>query len=75
MTEKPTCEGCNKPLGMLEAMRWNVCMDCTRARARAVANHSRCTCGNKARPTEVMRSGSRTWISCHRCLGSIRQLT
>lgn len=69
------CEGCGKGLGVVEASRWSVCLDCTKARHRTVYNGGRCTCRKKAVPTEVNRVGSRSWISCFRCLGQIRQLS
>ncbi len=68
------CTGCEKELNPVEALRWDVCLDCTKARHRAVVAGG-CKCGRKARPTEVLRTGSRTWISCHRCLGQIKQLS
>ena len=68
------CEGCGKELGAVEALSWDVCLDCTKARHRAVVGRG-CKCGRKARPTEVLRTGSRSWISCFRCLGQIRQLS
>ena len=69
-----TCEGCNKLLGPVEAYRWAVCLECTKARHRAVVAH-KCVCGNKRRPSDVHRIGSRTWTGCFRCLGQIRQLS
>jgi len=52
---------------------WSVCMDCTRARARCVANHHRCTCGRKGR-ARIIRTSFRSWVACERCLGTVRQL-
>jgi hypothetical protein len=74
------CQGCQKELGAVEALSWGVCLDCTKARHRAVVNGGRCKCGNKAvRSDDVMgepnRVGSRTWVSCFRCLGTICQLS
>jgi hypothetical protein len=67
------CEGCSKPLGVFDASGgWNVCMDCTKARHRAVVN-GKCTCGKKAVPRKT-GNGIRKWIGCDRCLGSIKQL-
>ena len=68
------CEGCGKGLGVIEALQWNVCMECTKARARSAFGKG-CKCGRKRRPTEVRFTGSRTWIDCHRCLGQIKQLS
>ncbi len=44
------------------------------ARHKAVKTH-KCRCGKKKDPTDVKRIGSRTWISCFRCLGQIEQLS
>ena len=49
-------------------------MEVVRARHRAVVDR-RCRCGAKKDPTAVKRIGSRSWISCHRCLGQIKQLS
>lgn len=71
------CEGCGKELGVLEALYWAVCMDCTKARHRAFCKGGRCTCGRKRREREVANGTSkyaRRWIACDRCLGSVRQL-
>ena len=78
MTETATvnrpCEGCGVQMMPYEFSRWAVCMGCTKARHRAVVAR-KCCCGNKRRPTEVKSIGSRSWISCHRCLGQIKQLS
>jgi hypothetical protein len=68
------CEGCGTELGVLEALRWSVCMACTKARQRTVTrNHGRCTCGRKRRPWKTGTS-IRSWVACLRCLGVIEQL-
>lgn len=64
------CEGCGAQLGAIEALRWSVCMDCTRARAATVGRHGRCACGRKARPRPAS-NGVRSWSACERCLGAI----
>ena len=64
------CEGC----GRLVHSWLNPCMDCIKARHRGAVTH-RCSCGKLRRETEVKRVGSRTWISCHRCLATVRQLS
>lgn len=63
------CEGCGEELGVIEAIRWDVCMQCTKARHRTVLS-KRCSCGTKRRPREVS-NGCRTWMACDRCLGRI----
>ena len=69
-----SCDGCGRPLNPVEVLRWTVCLDCTRARMRSVLS-GRCTCGTHKVPGELCRVGSRSWIHCRRCLGSIRQVT
>lgn len=49
-------------------------MAVVKARHRAVMNR-KCSCGKLKDPTEVKRIGSRSWISCNRCLGQIKQLS
>ena len=49
-------------------------MATVRARQRA-AFTGRCSCGKLADPTEVKQIYSRKFISCHRCLGTIKQLS
>ncbi len=49
-------------------------MEIVVARHKAVVI-GKCGCGKKKDPTEVRRVGSRSWISCFRCLGQIRQLS
>ena len=44
------------------------------ARHKAAISHT-CKCGRQRDPTDIKRIGSRTWISCHRCLGQIKQLS
>ncbi len=45
-----------------------------RARHKAAFGRG-CKCGRLKDPTEVRRVHSRSWISCHRCLGQIKQLS
>jgi len=44
------------------------------ARAKAAFGRG-CKCGKLKDPTEVKKAYSRRWISCHRCLGTIKQLS
>jgi len=69
------CTGCGKPLGVIEALRWDVCLDCTKARARTASNHGRCSCGRKARAGKMAKTFSRKWTPCLRCLGTIKQIS
>ncbi len=57
-----------------EGSFYGVPMDVVKARHRAVMSH-KCGCGKKRDPSEIKRVGSRTWISCFRCLGQIKQLS
>jgi len=74
------CEGCGSPLNPVEAMMTEasttckvpICMACVRARHKAVLKR-RCSCGKGSRPSQMHRMGSRTWTSCLRCLGTIKQ--
>lgn len=45
-----------------------------KARHRAVMV-KKCVCGNLKDPSEVKRVGSRSFVSCERCLGQIKQLS
>jgi len=49
-------------------------MEVVKARHQAVLRH-KCCCGPRKDPTEIRRLASRTWISCYRCLGTIKQLS
>jgi hypothetical protein len=73
-TTNRSCEGCGRGLSTLEG-RWAVCLDCTRARHRAVIARGKCRCGKKAREGDVVSQGPRSWIPCRRCLGAIREVT
>lgn len=64
------CEGCNK----LVIGLFGVCLECVKARHKAVLKR-KCVCGNQKKPTNIKRIGSRSWISCYRCLGQIKQLS
>lgn len=69
-----SCDGCGRPLNPVEALRWTVCFGCTKARQRAVVA-GRCCCGRQRVPGAPCAAGSRRWIPCRRCLGTIRQLS
>lgn len=49
-------------------------MEVVKARHRAVLR-KRCVCGKLRDPSEVRRIGSRSWVSCLRCLGQIKQIS
>ena len=53
---------------------WGPSMEVVQARHQAALTH-RCSCGNQRDPTEIKHVGSRRWISCLRCLGTIEQLS
>lgn len=74
IVQVPKCEGCGNDMDTVGILQnYTVCFDCTRARQRAVALR-RCSC-RKKRPSEVKKIGSRSWISCLKCLGQIKQLS
>ena len=50
-------------------------MAVVKARMQVATRRGGCKCGKLKDPTEIKRAGSRTWISCHRCLGQIKQLS
>ena len=69
------CEACGEEFINLWDSH-NICMDCVKARHRACVNRGKCSCGKKRRvnPT-IHQVGSRTWTSCDRCLGQVKQLS
>ena len=69
------CQGCLAPLHPMERGYWTVCFPCTRARHKAVLARGRCVCHARERRPRQVSNGSRAWIACDRCLGSIRQLS
>lgn len=75
------CAGCGKEwINIFQD--GGVCMDCVKARHRAVVNGGRCSCGRKAKPGKVSgpvfkvngRDIGRKFIPCGRCLGVIKQI-
>lgn len=67
------CSVCGKPGGLV-VLDGGPCMPCVRARHRAAITH-RCSCGSQRIPAPLARIGSRSWIACNRCLGTIRQVS
>lgn len=49
-------------------------LETVKARHRAALTH-KCGCGKLRDPSEIHKAYSRTWISCLRCLGTIKQLS
>ena len=49
-------------------------LEVVKARHRAAFTH-RCGCGKLRDPSAIHKIGSRTWVSCLRCLGTIKQLS
>lgn len=69
------CPVCGEPADIFAIADGGPCMNCVRSRA-AAAQDGRCHCGRKAIPDpEIHRVYSRTWQSCLRCLGTIKQLS
>lgn len=60
------CEGC----GTQDFFR--VCMGCVRARHKAAMTR-RCSCRKAVRREVPKKHLGREWISCERCLGTVRQ--
>lgn len=67
-----SCVGCGQQLNPVEALHWEVCLPCTRARHKAVLKGDRCTCTVTERREQVVRDGLSKWVTCGRCLGFIR---
>lgn len=54
---------------------FDICMECIKARQRAVV-YRKCCCGKSKIPDEnIKQVCSRKWIACKRCLGTIKQLS
>lgn len=76
VVEIQMCEGCDTPLDTLSLVGgYSVCMPCTKARHKAVLSR-KCSCG-KATQEKLCQVGKhgRKWISCLRCLGTVRQVS
>jgi hypothetical protein len=67
------CKDCGQDGGLLALS--GPCLDCARARQKA-AMSGRCSCPKRLRrESKVKRVGSRSWVGCDRCFGSVRQLS
>jgi hypothetical protein len=68
------CDGC----GNVTFAWTNPCMPCVKARAHvATRGRGRCSCPKRLRRETGIKSNGlgRTWISCERCLGTVRQVS
>jgi len=65
---------CGDPLDLLARLDGGRCMNCVRARAAAAAKHL-CVCPKRKQEPVEKSSINRRWISCERCLGTIKQLS
>jgi len=65
------CTGCDRELDPYEAIKWTVCIECTRMRHRAVLAGHKCVCDPRDRKPHIISNGFRTWVGCDRCLGEI----
>lgn len=74
MTDVALCI-CGDPLDLLARLDGGRCMNCVRARAAAVSKGGRCVCPKRKQEPVEKRSIHRSWISCERCLGTIKQLS
>lgn len=64
-----SCEACLQP------SFWGICFSCVKARHKACMKR-KCVCPKKLRrESKIKKTGSRSWISCERCLGQIKQLS
>jgi hypothetical protein len=68
-----TCPVCGKPADIWAIADGGPCMKCVRLRARAAMDH-RCHCRTD-RFGKLMSHLNRTWLSCTRCLGTIRTVS
>lgn len=78
MTTTTPCKACGKPVNAVElAMaaqdNYPIHMDCVRRRHRAAISH-KCGCRTQ-RWAKRCQTGSRAWIACTRCCGTIRQIS
>ena len=70
----PECVGCGVPTvwGILDPRNPPICMDCVKARARAVVRIY-CGCRAKRRKVSLLVASGRRWKACGRCLGVVRE--
>lgn len=68
-----TCQVCGKPGGLV-LLDGKPCMPCIRSRQKA-AMDGRCHCGSQKIAGAKRSIGSRSWIPCERCFGTIRQVS
>lgn len=67
--EKMKCSACGID-------SWHdICLSCVRARARVACGSKRCSCPKALKRERVIKTASRSWVACDRCLGSVRQLS
>jgi len=50
------------------------CFDCIKARHKAALTH-KCSCPKRLKRPRTVTNKIRTWVSCDRCLGTIRQIS
>jgi hypothetical protein len=71
MTTTILCPVCGLDGGLLALS--GPCLACARARHRAAVTR-RCSCPARLRQPRDVESRSRAWVTCDRCLGTIRTL-
>ena len=64
------CQVCRQPGGILALS--GPCLECARARQGA-AMDGRCHCQRQLRQPREVSTRSRSWVTCDRCFGTIRQ--
>jgi hypothetical protein len=71
----PDCEGCLKEMDTMGFLQgYTICMDCVKARHKTVLRLGKCVCRKADKRPRETGNKSRKWLSCDRCLGTIKQL-
>jgi hypothetical protein len=65
------CPVCGHPGGLMALS--GPCLACVRARHRA-AMSGRCACPGRQRQPRLVTTTRSAWVTCDRCLGTIRRL-
>lgn len=70
---KMICEGCEEEfINIID--QHPICTPCVRARHKAVLAR-KCVCRSKKHTKECNNGMGRRWLSCLRCLGTVKQLS
>ena len=71
----PLCPVCGEPADLFAIADGGPCMNCVRARAATVGANGRCRCPKSKQRPRTVKTRSRSWVACDRCLGTIRQIS